>query len=520
LSVEEVYGLYKQYGKGIVDFIKGSFVLMLYNEQEHSALCVSDHLNVLPIYYAFKNQIFVFSSAIKPILDSGFVSDDLDRAAILEFAIFDYTLGKKTYYKNIKMLDYGMFLHIDGKGINEERYFSISTLFQRDLMTRKESLELLCTQLRENVNLYSSDKGKFLLSLTGGFDGRANLALLDRPRDDFLCYSYGMPGSLQVRVPMNIAERIGIQYRPIYLDRAFEKEYEDCALRSLFYSDGTAPVLRANYPFAYQRLSEFSDTAVTGLFGSEVLRPIRNLGIELNDNIEHLFLSDDFDRALRNILEREKEREYFQPILFSECSEELREYMWARYVKPYANVSNLVRFFFFFIEEGIRKYFMQEIRIERVYVTTRFPYLDFDMLWLLFKTPFAGLYNGALRQSPLGRRRAQSLYAHIIGKHKPELGDIMADRGYKPNDLLSPLWFLKILPGYLKTKMYYRKKGNDTFDAERWTDIVFSKNTALMSKETDMFPGKMARKYANGENLIDNYYFSRVFSLKYWLEKC
>jgi hypothetical protein len=68
--------------------------------------------------------------------------------------------------------------------------------------------------------------------------------------------------------------------------------------------------------------------------------------------------------------------------------------------------------------------------------------------------------------------------------------------------------------------MYYRKRGNDTFDAERWTDFVFSKNSELMSKETDIFPGKLVEKYANGENIVDNYYFSRVFSLKYWFEKC
>ena len=77
--------------------------------------------------------------------------------------------------------------------------------------------------------------------------------------------------------------------------------------------------------------------------------------------------------------------------------------------------------FFFILQEGIRKYFMQEIQIERVYVTTRFPYLDDDLVELIYKTTFAGMYNGFLKKSMVKRRKGQLLYAHIINKYKPEL---------------------------------------------------------------------------------------------------
>ena len=520
LSPKEVYELYKRYKMKLTQYIKGSFVLIIYEEDENKLICISDHLNVLPIYYAYKDDIFIFSSATKPILDSGFVDTTKNKTAIIEFAIFDYPLGNKTYYKDITMLDCGEILTVDEKGIKKKRYFSVDSLFQKELSGNKESLEKLGQLLYENMDLYTADLKKFLVSLTGGFDGRGNLALTERPSEDFLCYSYGMPGSRQITIPMEVEKQLEINYKPIYLDKVYEEQYEDCALKSLFYSDGTAPILRANYPYAYRQLNEFSDVAITGLFGSEILRPIHNLGIQFNDNSERLFMGKNFDKDMEYSFGYEKSHSYFQPKLFDECYDEIRDYVWKNYFSPYKDIDKLTRFFFFFIGEGVRKYFIPEIRIERVFVTNRFPYFDFDLVQLMYKTPFAGMYNGALKESAIKRRKAQLLYAFVINKYKPILGEIITDRGYKPKDLLSSISYLKILPGYLRTQRYNKKIGNDTFNSERWTDIIFSKNKELMKKETDIFPGTLFHKYKDNENIRENYYFSRVFSLKYWFEKC
>jgi len=518
LSAKDIYDMYKRFDRNLVNYIKGSFVLILYNETSNTLLLISDHLNVLPIFYAFRDGLFVFSSSIKTILDSGLVSANIDRTAIVELAIFDYTLGDKTFYEKIKMLDCGRILAACSDGIKQERYFCIQDLFQNRLYDKRDSLQMLSDVLHENANLYVSDAENFLLALTGGFDCRMNLSLLDRHPGDFLCYSYGMPGSRQLQVPMEIARRLSVNYVPILLNGHFEDVYKDYALRALFYSDGTAPVLRANYPYAYERLKEFSTVALTGLFGSEILRPIRNLGFQVNDNAKRLFTCRSFDTTLRDVCDDVKKCGYLREDIFERNYDELREHVWTNFFASDQSEGALHRFYNFFIEEGVRKYFMQEIKIERVYVDTRIPYFDFDFVSLIFRTPFAGLYNGALRLSPLGRRRAQSLYAYVIRRHSPILGEILTDRGYRPSDLLSRLWFFKISPGYIKSRYYYKKVGNDTFSAEHWTDLVFAQHHDLMRKETDLFLGTLYDKYKSGANMRENYYFSRMFSLQLWFE--
>jgi hypothetical protein len=459
----------------------------------------------------------VFSSAVTPILDSGLVNAMIDGVAVLEFAIFDYALGNKTFFKEIKMLDYGRILKVNSRGVEQERYFFIDQLFQNEMHNRRDSLQLLHEILHENANLYVSDASDFLLALTGGFDCRMNLSLIDRPIREYMCYAYGMPGSLQLLIPQEIAKRLGINFEPIVLDEHFEEKYEECALRALFYSDGTAPILRANYPYAYMRLREFSGIALTGLFGSEILRPLRDLGLQVNENSKRLLTSNNFDEILKEICNEVKGYQYLRGSLFDDNYDELREHIWKDYIAPRRDNGVLQNFYNFFIEEGIRKYFMQEIRIERVYVETRIPYFDVDFVSLIYSTPFAGLCNGALRYNPTGRRRAQALYSYVIKKHRPLLGEIITDRGYRPNDLLSRFWFLKIMPGYLRSRLYYSRVGNDTFDAERWTDIVFSNYFDLMKKETEVFNGTFYRKYRNKENISNNYYFSRMFSVHLWL---
>lgn len=518
LRAKDVFELYEKKGRECVHYIKGSFTIVSYDEQENRIVLISDHLNVLPVYYSCKNGIFVFSSAVKPILDSSLVDRKIEKTAVAEFAIFDYPLGDRTFYSSIRTVEYACILAANQKGVEKQRYFSVSDLFQDELYNKQEALDMLSEILHDNSRLYVKDADKFLLALTGGFDCRMNLALNDRQPEDYLCFSYGMPGSRQLEIPAEIARRLELHYTPVVLDSNFEKEYEDCALRALFYSDGTAPILRANYPYAFRQLKEFSDIAVTGLFGSEVLRPIRNLGIQINKNSENVFMSDDFEKSLRSIFDYESGKGYIRSDIFDVSYDEIRDYLKNTYFSSGEHRNKLVNLYHFFIAEGVRKYFMQEIRIERVYVETRFPYFDFDFVKAIFRTPYAGLYNGALKESPIGRRNAQSLYAYVIDKYKPELGQIPVDRGYRPADLLSRAWFLKILPGYMKAKVYYRKKGNDTFDAERWTDLIFSKETGLIRKKTDIFPGTLYDRYTNRENLHDNYRFSRMFSLKYWFE--
>jgi hypothetical protein len=369
--------------------------------------------------------------------------------------------------------------------------------------------------LHGNTNLYCSDTDKLLVALTGGFDGRANLALLDKNPDDFLCYSYGMPGSQQVEIPAEIARRLKINYKPILLDGKYEMEHDECTLEAIEYSNGTAPILRSNYPFAYKNLNSYAKTIMTGLFGSEIMRPLHNMGIMMNDYSEDLFLSDSPKDKLKEIISDVTKRNYLNLKIINDSSEEIIEEVYREYFEKYKNYDKILRFFFFIIKEGVRKYFSQEIQIERVYVTTRFPFFDDDFVQLMFRTPFAGMYNGFLGKSKTKRRKGQLLYAYIYKRFKPELGKIRLDRGYKPDDLLKPFPFnfFSLYSGVKKTAAYKKEKGNDTFNSEKWTQNIILDSIYNIKDKTGIFSTGLKENFENKNYLKDLLKYSHIISL-------
>jgi asparagine synthetase B (glutamine-hydrolysing) len=515
IYASHIIDLFEKYGDEFVFYIKGSFVIVIYDEATNSVKIISDRLNVLPLYYSYNGSTLVVSSSIRMILESGFVSNELDNISLIQQLIFDYVLGTRTFYKDICRVDNGMIYTFNEKEKTDKKYWSVTELYNEKLFPKDDSLEMLSLQLHQNTNLYCSDTDKVLVALTGGLDGRANLALLEKNPEDFLCYSYGMPGSQQVEIPTEIAKKLKINYRPILLDEKFEIEHDICTMEAIEYSNSTAPIIRSNYPYAYKNLNLFSKTILTGLFGSEVMRPLHNLGIMMNDYSEALFLSGSPKDKLKDILSSVSKRNYLNQKIINDSSEEVIEEIYEEYFDKYKNYDKILRFFFFIIQEGVRKYFSQEIQIERVYVTTRFPFFDDDFVKLMYKTPYAGMYNGFLGKSKMKRRKGQLLYAYIYKRFKPELGKIRLDRGYKPDDLLRlfPLNFLSIYSGVKKTAAYKKEKGNDTFDSVKWTKRFIKDTINNTTVKTDKFGSGIKESFESGEYTSDLLKYSHMISL-------
>ncbi len=519
IYAEKILSMYLNSGDSFTEHVKGSFVISIYDEKANSLKVISDRLNVLPLYYFFGDGLLIISSSVRMILETGIPSREINPAAFTEQLIFDFTLGTKTYFRNIFRIDNGSIYVFERGGKTERKYWSVENLYNEKLLPKKESLEMLGTQLRDNLKLYGSDAGKLLVALTGGFDGRANLAMLEKDKEDFLCYSYGMPGSRQVEIPREICSALGFNFSPVLLNADFEAAHDSCALEAVEHSNSCAPVLRANYPYAYKKLNSFSKTIMTGLFGSEVMRPLHNVGIMVNDYSEKLFLSDSPRDTLNEIFEDIKKKNYIDANIIEEGRKETERELFGNFFDRYDDRGKVLRFFFFIIHEGVRKYFSQEIQIERVYVTTRFPFFDDDFVELMYRTPFAGMYNGFLGKSKFKRRKGQLLYAHIYKRFRPELGKIRLDRGYKPDDLLKPFPFnfLSIYRGVKKTAAYKKATGNDTFNSEKWSENLIRDLLNERDDKSGVFGNRLKLKYEDGSYLKDLLKYSHFISIYKYL---
>ena len=470
INAKSIFDLRQAYPNDWYKYIKGSYVIIIYNENTKRLEAYTDYLNVLPLYYSYDGERLAISSNTSLLLEQKWVDKTTNNLAICMQHLFDYMLGEHYFVKGIKRMENARCYHFSPANKSVDIHWDVSQLKHEKLLQRDQSLDLLAKQLKKNVNLYTSYAQPVSVSLTGGFDGRTNVAMIDLASEQFKCYSYGMPGSKQIEVPKKIADHININYTPIYLDSTFLDQYSSLSQRASYFSNGTAPIGFANKVFAYTQLQNYSDTIITGLFGSEILRPIHNNRIQVNDQSYAIFLNKDIRKGIQEAIAN-RSNLTFTDIKLEAFEDELLNYFQQNYFEKYSSYDPVTRFFFFIIQEGLRKYFSQELSIERVYVTTKYPYFDMDIVNLIYQTPWAGMYNGFLGESKVKRRKGQLLYAHIMKKYMPKIMEVEMDRGYKPSALLDPfpINYIKLALGVYRAKKYMKKhKGNDTFKTKDW----------------------------------------------------
>jgi hypothetical protein len=329
-----------------------------------------------------------------------------------------------------------------------------------------------------------------------------------------------MLGSKQIKIPRIISKELGINYRPVSLNEEFEEKYEQYALKALEFSNGTAPFMRANFPYAFEQLSRFSSVNIAGIFGSEIIKPIFYTTNErINCIVINLFTGNDFNQSFEKAISKIRNIGYVKGEIINKYCEEIKKYLKDNYIDKFKQFSPLQRFYIFALEESLRKYFMQEMMMERYYVETRTPYLDDDFLELIFKTPFAGIYKASVVNGLLRRKESQLFYAKLIHKFKPILGSIATDKGFAPDALLLPF-----LPKLLKVGLLYSKerikvmiKGNDSFMSDVWSKGLRQKYMCAIGRADNIFTDKLVDDFQKNRSLKGNMSFYHIFSLRLWL---
>ena len=523
INASDILELYAELKDSATDYLKGNFVLVLFSKKTNEFKIITERLNVLPLYFAYDKSKLIISSNTSLILKSEWVDSSANKLAYAMQYLFDYMLGEHFFVNGIKRFENARVYTFSIDGLHSNQYWDVQKLYNKELLHKTSSLDMLAKQLEENVKLYSTDKDKLLVAFTGGFDGRTNIALLnDRDKSTYRAFSYGMPGSKQIRVPQDASSKLGIDYKPVYLEKEYVDSYLETTKEATYFSNGTAPVGFNNIPFAYKKLNSYSDTVLTGLFGSEILRPLHNNGIQVNDNSFDIFLSDNYRQNITNAIKKGRGNGIITSQIDDDIANELADYFDVNYFEKYSKYDEVIKFFFFIIQEGIRKYFSQEISLQRVYVNTRIPYFDSDIVELIYKTTWAGMYNGFLGKSKFKRRKGQLLYAHVIKKYLPKLGDLVLDRGYTSNDLLLPfpLNYIKLAKGVYFAKKYMKKNnGNDTFKTEEWSvDSVNEIVNELQNNIPNTINFEFFKKNINKMNSGSYLTFRHFLSLSYYLK--
>lgn len=523
LNIKQVVETYINNKTHLHKIVKGDYIIISIERNSGRTTILNSPLGVKAFYYNIYNKQIILSTNLTILLKL-LNEVQINETGLVMYSMFDTLLGNNTIFKNIFSLQFGEKVEINNGQYKSEIIYDHLSCFHSKPVKRNESIELLCNTLKNNMSILPT-KTRFLLGLTGGFDSRLNLALIDKEDyKNIIGYTYGMDGSKEIEIAKLIASKSGIEHKIIFLDEEYVSQYINNADEVLMISDGYAPFMRCNYLYSHKILSQYSRECITGMFGSELIRPMHVMpdSVSLTRETAKAFLSTEPLIYLQRVFNNQRNEGFLRQELFnSSTRDDILGFLEKKYINNKEAPSKEYLLQNFYINEGMRKFFMEIIRVDRFFVNHNIPFLDLDFFERIMNTNYAGIHNNAFRENPFLRRKGQLLYVDVIDRFSKELNNIKVDRGYYPYQLKGGInWVFVALGFYFGKKLRKKIKGNDTFNTKIWRNNVYMNNIQTLQIKDPWFNDLLLNRYKDKFHLIakNEHYYARHYSLKRWLE--
>ena len=123
---------YEEYGKKVLDRLRGMFAFIIWNKQTKELFGERDIFGIKPFYYYKKDGEFLFGSEIKSFLSHPKFEKELDEDMIPLYLSYEYIPDERTIFKNVyKLPGAHCFTYKDGK-LEVERYYHIRYNIEED----------------------------------------------------------------------------------------------------------------------------------------------------------------------------------------------------------------------------------------------------------------------------------------------------------------------------------------------------------------------------------------------------
>ncbi|MCK4763593.1 MAG: hypothetical protein KAW12_15440 [Candidatus Aminicenantes bacterium] len=458
-------------------YLKGFFYILQIDKKNRVVRVFNSVFSILPIYYYQSGDYFWVSSRLDLIEENDDAELTINKKFLLEKLLFNYALFNGTIFKEIHLLSSNCFLELNSRRelhnrLPVKKHTSIPDYFVESPRPWKKSIAGLSDLYLQVVRDYLPST-HFIMTLTGGFDGRANTAAALKYKKDFSTFSYGSRDAPDVCIPQAIAGKIGIRYEPFILDDHYaKKEFTKCAAGLVKLTEANAGISRAHYLYIARHLARTSRHLVSGIFGSELFRAMKIPGVMTSPRLFDLFSMAD-DRELARKIKNDYSLTFLNLPAFQEELEDLIEQI-IHYRKNFSPALTLNQnFYIYMFEEVFRKYFGPEIVTQAgCRLFNRSPYLDFNLVEEVLKTELAGANSSFLENNPLVRFRGQVLYAHIICRAYPPLAAQPTDRLYKPADFFSLIGKLNITKSFFYRKIFRKRNDSPGYNQNAYKENI------------------------------------------------
>jgi len=357
-------------GNGLSDLttLVAGFVI---DERRAMCLLFNDRFGLERIFLHTDGTRTVFSSEAKAILAVAPRTRAFDATGLSEWLAYGCTVGNRSLFSDIEVLDGGTVLTFSVGRVGRRRYFDHASLEQLEPVLEDQFLEGFSASFGSAVNGLSNSFRQVGVSLTGGIDSRMVMASLDAPRASVPCYTFGSMyrTTADASIARQVAAACGQPHQILELGREFLTNAPQELERAVYISDGYMGCSGAAELYLNRLSRSIAPGRMTGNWGGELMRGVR---------------------AFKRVLPKE---EFLEPLL-------------ERRMRESADVTTGPEWnplsFALFRQMPLHGY--GRYAIERSQVEMRAPFLASDVVNWLYRGPAAVRASAGAYRTVIGRR--------------------------------------------------------------------------------------------------------------------
>jgi asparagine synthase (glutamine-hydrolysing) len=267
--------LYEEKGLKFIEMLNGSFSGVLMDLREKKITMFNDRYGLGRIYYHEDEERTYFASEAKSLLRAKPELRRLNYQSLAETFSCGCVLQNRTLFAGVELLPGGSaWTFSRGDSTKKERYFNLRQWEDQPPLDRTAYYARLKETYAQILPRYFQGQRSIAMSLTGGLDGRMIMAWSKKLPEELPCYTFG--GSYRdcsdVKIARKVAKQCRQQHETIVVGPQFLSEFAGLAAKAVYVSDGTMDVTGSVELYVNRIARQIAPVRLTGNYGSEILR--------------------------------------------------------------------------------------------------------------------------------------------------------------------------------------------------------------------------------------------------------
>lgn len=222
-DTEVILHSWREWGADAIHQWHGMFAIAMWDEKQNEFICIRDRAGVKPLYYYWKDDLFIFGSELKSFISHPYFKKEINRNAVGSFLQYACISHPHSIYQNTYKLPPGHLLrfHLSTKNYQIAQYWNVYDYYNKPKLTidLNEAIDETQRILEKAFQYRMVADVPVGVFLSGGYDSSCVTALLQKNSTEKIkTFTIGSTNNKLDEVPYakQIAQYLGTEHTEYY----------------------------------------------------------------------------------------------------------------------------------------------------------------------------------------------------------------------------------------------------------------------------------------------------------------